>query len=146
MAGLTRPQMESIIDGGGSVMLASGVLATRKEHLPTEVELAGDDAQKIAQARENLLKQQEAIARQIASLPAPTAPPEPEASRENPPAESPPAAPESPAPSGETTPTEAGDLSRENPDASPAPADPTPAEGTDLSRENPPARGRFGKR
>jgi hypothetical protein len=74
---LTRRGMLAALAAGQPVRVAveggKHVTATRPEHLPTEAQMAKGDSAAEAAARENLLRQREAIDRQIATL----APPKP---------------------------------------------------------------------
>lgn len=67
---MTRAQMEATLDAGHSVLHA-GHIYTSKDTLPTEADLAGDDAEAQRAARANLLAQQRDIQAQLARLPAP---------------------------------------------------------------------------
>lgn len=70
---LTRAGMEQAIKDGGSVIYrkpgdkASKVLTSLAE-LPTEADLAAGDSQKESQARENLLRQKDAIDKELAKI------------------------------------------------------------------------------
>jgi hypothetical protein len=70
---LTRSGMEHVIRSGGSV-LHDGTVYTKLDTLPSEADLAKGDADAENAARENLLRQREALDQQLASLGATKAP------------------------------------------------------------------------
>jgi hypothetical protein len=64
---LTRAGMEQAIKDGGSVMY-KGKILTSLDQLPSEADLAAGDSQRESQARENLLKQKDAIDKELAKI------------------------------------------------------------------------------
>lgn len=64
---LTRQEMEAVIDGGGSVIY-DGTVFSRKENLPTALELANGDESATKAALEALELQKQAIDQQKAAL------------------------------------------------------------------------------
>jgi hypothetical protein len=73
----TRTELERIIERGESVILADGRVVTRKEDLPSEVDLAGDDIVRRQAAAADLRASAQLLLAQAAEAeraPAPSAP------------------------------------------------------------------------
>jgi hypothetical protein len=79
---LTRKQMEDVIDQGGSV-LHYGHVITSKDHLPTDLDLAGDDVS----ARQRALADLDAEIQRLQGLKATHEPPRDIPDAPNPPVE-----------------------------------------------------------
>lgn len=89
----SRQELENIIARGESVLLPDGRVVTRKEDLPSAVELAGDDIVKKSHAIGDLEAQRAALDAQIAAA---KAAPETPSPAPEPPVESPVTEPETP--------------------------------------------------
>jgi methylmalonyl-CoA mutase N-terminal domain/subunit len=83
---ITRQGAEQAIREGGSVIIG-GTIYTRVENLPSEADFAQGDQEAENRARENLLRQRQALDEQLAKLGSerarPVAPAQPKPSGEN---------------------------------------------------------------
>ncbi len=71
MAILTRKEMEAVIDAGGSVLHGEGTsrrIIDRKEHLPSEAELATGDREELQKARDALQTRVDKLTSEIAAI------------------------------------------------------------------------------